>query len=71
MSIEDSRERLSCCYARTMDAPAYVPQIRLYQDWLRETRGLHFDGYDPLWRWSVDDLPATNETLDRPFTISR
>lgn len=36
--------------------PPYVPQIRLYQDWLRETRGLSFDSYDALWRWSVRDL---------------
>lgn len=38
--------------------PAYIPQIRLYQDWLRATRGLAFDSYDALWQWSVDDLPA-------------
>ncbi|MDF2462112.1 MAG: putative acetoacetate--CoA ligase (Acetoacetyl-CoA synthetase) [Ramlibacter sp.] len=36
----------------------FVPQIRLYQDWLRETRGLSFDDYDALWRWSVTDLSA-------------
>ncbi|MGJ7581938.1 acetoacetate--CoA ligase [Variovorax sp. RHLX14] len=35
-----------------------IPQIRLYQDWLRETRGLAFDDYDALWRWSVTDLDA-------------
>ena len=40
-----------------MRAP-HIPQIRLYQDWLRETRGLSFDDYDALWRWSVTDLPA-------------
>jgi acetoacetyl-CoA synthetase len=40
-----------------MTAP-YVPQIRLYQDWLREKRGLSFDDYDALWRWSVTDLSA-------------
>src|SRR5690349_6487549 len=40
-----------------MQSP-YVPQIRLYQDWLREHRGLAFDSYDALWRWSVTDLPA-------------
>ncbi len=33
-----------------------IPQIRLYQDWLRETRGLEFESYDALWRWSVTDL---------------
>ena len=35
-----------------------VPQIRLYQDWLRDQRGLSFDTYDALWRWSVTDLDA-------------
>jgi acetoacetyl-CoA synthetase len=25
-------------------------------EWLRDERGLDFDGYDALWRWSVDDL---------------
>ncbi|MBS0453147.1 MAG: acetoacetate--CoA ligase [Proteobacteria bacterium] len=35
-----------------------VPQIRLYQDWLRETRGLAFDNFDALWQWSVRDLDA-------------
>ena len=41
-----------------METPAFVPQIRLYQNWLRENRGLAFDSYDALWRWSVDDLGA-------------
>jgi acetoacetyl-CoA synthetase len=40
-----------------MPAPN-IPQIRLYQDWLRETRGLVFDSYDALWRWSVTELDA-------------
>jgi acetoacetyl-CoA synthetase len=35
-----------------------VPQIRLFQDWLRDKRGLAFDGYDALWQWSTTDLPA-------------
>ena len=35
-----------------------TPQIRLYQDWLRQTRGLVFDDYEALRRWSVDDLEA-------------
>jgi acetoacetyl-CoA synthetase len=34
----------------------YVPQIRLYQQWLAEQRGLRFDSYDALWRWSTTDL---------------
>ena len=32
--------------------------IHRYQRWLRETRGLQFDSYDALWRWSVGDLEA-------------
>ncbi len=39
-------------------SPPYIPQIRLYQNWLREQRGLSFDSYDALWRWSVTDLDA-------------
>jgi acetoacetyl-CoA synthetase len=41
-----------------MTVPAFIPQIRLYQDWLRTQRGLAFGDYDALWRWSTDDLPA-------------
>ncbi|MEF8687382.1 UNVERIFIED_CONTAM: acetoacetate--CoA ligase [Comamonas sp. A-3] len=36
----------------------YIPQIRLYQNWLHETRGLSFVDYDALWRWSTSDLDA-------------
>ncbi|MDP3309768.1 MAG: AMP-binding protein, partial [Polaromonas sp.] len=39
-------------------ASPFVPQIRLYQDWLHQTRGLSFASYDALWRWSVSDLDA-------------
>src|SRR5437868_8009079 len=38
-----------------METPC-IPQIRLYQDWLRAERGLAFADYDALWRWSVDHL---------------
>jgi len=38
--------------------PPYVPQIRLYQNWLKTQRGLSFDCYDALWRWSTTDLNA-------------
>ncbi len=44
-------------------AAAFVPQLRLYQDWLRDTRGLAFDSYDALWRWSVTDLDAFWQSL--------
>ena len=38
------------------DAPPFVPQIRLYQNWLRDQRSLTFDSYDALWRWSITDM---------------
>ena len=40
------------------NTPPYVPQIRLYQNWLRDQRGLGFANYHELWRWSVTDLDA-------------
>jgi acetoacetyl-CoA synthetase len=40
-------------------APApHLPQIRLYQNWLRDERGLSFATYNDLWRWSVTELVA-------------
>jgi len=30
--------------------------ITIFTGWLRRQRGLDFDGYDDLWRWSVTDL---------------
>lgn len=36
----------------------FVPQMRLYRDWLRESRGLAFEGYADLRRWSVTDIEA-------------
>ncbi len=49
-----------------MHAPTpalFVPQIRLYQDWLQSRHGLHFDNYDALWRWSIADLDAFWQSL--------
>ncbi len=43
--------------------PPYTPQIRLYQQWLTEHRGLHFDSYDALWRWSTTELEAFWQTI--------
>ena len=40
------------------DAPPYLPQIRVYQNWLRDKRGLSFATYNDLWRWSVTELDA-------------
>ena len=36
----------------------YVPQIRLYQNWLAKQRGIAFDTYADLHHWSVTDLGA-------------
>ena len=46
-----------------MTAAPYVPLIRLYQDWLRDTRGLQFANYRALWRWSVDEPEAFWQSL--------
>ena len=42
----------------TPPPPPYIPQIRRYQHWLLRERGLQFDSYADLWRWSVNDLDA-------------
>lgn len=49
--------------------PAYIPQIRLYQDWLREKHGLQFDSYDALWRWSTTDLDAFWQSIWDYFDV--
>ncbi len=43
--------------------PPYIPQIRLYQDWLAARHGLRFDDYAALWRWSIDDLEGFWQSL--------
>jgi acetoacetyl-CoA synthetase len=40
------------------ELPPFIPQIRLYQNWLARACNLRFDSYDALWRWSVTDLDA-------------
>jgi acetoacetyl-CoA synthetase len=45
-----------------MQAP-YVPQLRLYQDWLRMHHGLCFTSYEDLWRWSVTDQNSFWQSL--------
>jgi len=51
-----------------MQAP-HIPQIRLYQDWLRAERGLHFDDYDALWRWSTTELDVFWQSIWEFFDI--
>jgi acetoacetyl-CoA synthetase len=52
-----------------MDAPAYTPQIRVYQDWLAHSRGLRFESYDALWSWSVSDLDGFWQSVWDYFQI--
>ena len=40
------------------DAVRSRARITHYMNWLQRQRGLSFDDYDHLWRWSVTDLPA-------------
>ena len=35
---------------------AAASNLAAYQRWLTETRGLRFDSYEDLWRWSVSDV---------------
>jgi len=51
-----------------MQAP-HIPQIRLYQDWLRAERGLHFGDYDALWRWSTTELDVFWQSIWEFFDI--
>jgi acetoacetyl-CoA synthetase len=44
-------------------------QIRKYQNWLQATRGLSFDNYDALWRWSVTDLDAFWQSIWDYFEV--
>jgi acetoacetyl-CoA synthetase len=48
---------------------SYLPRIRLYQDWLREQRGLQFADYDALWRWSTTDLDGFWQSVWDYFDI--
>lgn len=49
--------------------PPYIPQLRLYQNWLMEQRQLQFDDYQALWRWSVTDLDAFWQSIWDYFDI--
>ena len=39
-------------------SPPHLPQMQLYRDWLSQERGLDFDNFEALWRWSVGDVAA-------------
>ncbi len=48
---------------------ARIPQIRRYQNWLRDTRGLQFADYRALWTWSTTDLDAFWQSIWDYFDI--
>ena len=43
--------------------------IAAYMDWLARERGLHFDNYHDLWRWSVEQLDDFWASLWEYFDI--
>ena len=49
--------------------PPFIPQIRLYQNWLARERGLRFETYDALWQWSVTELDAFWQSIWDYFAI--
>ncbi len=51
-----------------MSAP-YIPQIRLYQQWLQSQRGIEFDSYAALHQWSVTDLAAFWQSIWDYFDV--
>ncbi|MBN9367705.1 MAG: acetoacetate--CoA ligase [Comamonadaceae bacterium] len=53
----------------TSTTPPYVPQLRLYQDWLHQRHGLAFASYDALWRWSVTELDAFWQSVWDYFAV--
>ncbi len=41
-----------------------------YLQWLEEHRGRHFQDYDELWRWSVDDLDGFWSSIAEHFEVA-
>ena len=44
-------------------------RIGAYLDWLERRRGLTFDDYDALWRWSVSDLEGFWSSIAEHFDV--
>ncbi len=44
-------------------------RLTRYQRWLEENRGLRFDSYAELWRWSVDDLEGFWSSICEFFEV--
>ncbi len=60
-----------------MSKPIWTPtaqridnsRMRHYIDWLHHDKGLKFDHYDALWRWSIDDLEGFWDSIWRYFDV--
>ena len=44
--------------------------VTAFTGWLGRERGLHFDGYHTLWRWSVTDLDGVWQAVWDYFGIA-
>jgi acetoacetyl-CoA synthetase len=64
----DTLQRMNTATRPSSPAP-HLPQIRLYQNWLRDARGLSFATYNDLWRWSVTELDAFWQSIWDYFDI--
>ncbi|WGR99725.1 acetoacetate--CoA ligase [Bradyrhizobium sp. ISRA443] len=51
-----------------MTAP-YVPQMALYRQWLKQTRGLEFANFEEMRRWSVTDIDGFWQSIWDYFDI--
>ncbi|WGS21023.1 MULTISPECIES: acetoacetate--CoA ligase [unclassified Bradyrhizobium] len=51
-----------------MTAP-YVPQMALYRQWLKQTRGLEFTNFEEMRRWSVTDIDGFWQSIWDYFDI--
>ena len=49
--------------------PPYIPQITLYEQWLKQERGRAFSSYDGLWQWSVTDLDGFWQSIWDYFSL--
>ncbi len=50
-------------------SPPHLPQMQLYRDWLSQERGLDFDSFEALWRWSVSDVAAFWQSIWDYFSL--
>ena len=52
-----------------MDQRQRKTQLAMYREWLATTRGLDFESYDALWRWSTTELSAYWQSIWDYFAL--